>query len=85
MTNHLQSELPDSQYNELLAAFFDHAEAIPAVAIIVCVGVPVIATYWYKLEKHKADTELKRSMVERGMSAEEIERVLAAKAPEDKK
>ena len=56
--------------------------AIPIVIVIVCVGIPVISHYWFQLEKHKSDSRLKLAMIERGMSAEEIERVLAAQSPE---
>jgi hypothetical protein len=47
------------------------------VTIMVC--FPVAVTYWYKFKKAELDTSLKRDMVARGMSVEEIERVLAAK------
>jgi hypothetical protein len=46
--------------------------AIPIVAII--------AGFWYKTVKTTSEIELKRTMVERGMSADEIERVLAARS-----
>ena len=45
--------------------------AIPLVAII--------SFAWYKVANATSENELKRRMVERGMSADEIERVLAAK------
>jgi len=44
--------------------------AIPLAAII--------STFWYLGQKSRSENELKQRMVERGMSAEEIERVLAA-------
>ena len=50
--------------------------AIPIIAII---GV-----FWYKIAKTTSENDLKRRMVERGMSAEEIERVLAAAPRKDK-
>lgn len=40
--------------------------------------VAVLATAWYKVNKVRSDNGLKRSMVERGMSVDEIERVLGA-------
>jgi len=46
------------------------AFAVPLAAII--------GTAWYKMNKVRYECELKRSMIERGMSAEEIERVMAA-------
>jgi hypothetical protein len=53
-------------------------------AITIIVVVPVIGTFWYKFHKANLDFELKRHMIERGMAAEEIERVLRAGAePEE--
>ena len=49
-------------------------------------GVPVASVlggFWYKLNKVRSEHDLKRSLVERGMSAEEIERVLAAGGTKD--
>jgi len=57
------------------------------IGIIVGGSVPIIAILgglWYSLEKAKSTNDLKRRMVERGMSAEEIERVMAAKEPKGK-
>lgn len=44
----------------------------------------VVGTLWYKIRKTLSENDLKRTMVERGMSAEEIERVLAANTPDGK-
>ena len=52
------------------------------IAVVCVFAVPItaiIATFWSQVERRKSDNDLKRSMVERGMSAEEIERVIAAK------
>ncbi len=68
-----------------MLAGIDWNEDTVAVALIF--GLPVIATlgaFWYKIAKVTSDNELKRSMVERGMSVEEIERVLATRSPERK-
>lgn len=54
------------------------------IAIVCTFGAPLAAILvgaWYKLYKTRSDNELKRSMVERGMSADEIERVMAAAPP----
>jgi hypothetical protein len=53
----------------------------PFVIPVFAVAIPVIAHYWYKIEQMRAETNLKRAMIERGMSADEIERVLAARSP----
>ncbi len=54
-----------------------------SLAVILIFGTPLalgIAGIWAHVAKAQSTNELKRSMVERGMSAEEIERVLAAKS-----
>jgi len=38
----------------------------------------ILGGCWYSLNKARSDNELKQAMVERGMSADEIERVLGA-------
>ena len=55
----------DKQTLSVLGAF-----SIPLAAII--------GSAWYKMNKVRYENELKRSMVERGMSADEIERIMAA-------
>lgn len=43
----------------------------------ICVG-PAVAHYWWKVQRDRNETELKRDMVAHGMSADEIIRVLQA-------
>jgi hypothetical protein len=50
--------------------------------VVLIVVVTTGAYYWYKVAKVRAEAELKQTMIERGMSAADIERVLAAKTPE---
>lgn len=57
---------------------------IPVVAIIAGCCIPIFSI-WKEMEKHKHECQLKRRMVERGMSADEIERVLAAQVPHDER
>ncbi len=64
-----------------LSAIFSSPFIIPVVAIVAGIGCPIISSTWLNVEKHRAECELKRAMIERGMSASEIERVLAATAP----
>jgi hypothetical protein len=45
--------------------------------------VIVVARSWAQIERAKSDNELKRRLVEQGKSAEEIERIIAAKSPKD--
>ena len=51
-------------------------------------GIPIVAivaTFWYKIAKTTSENELKRTLAERGMSADEIERVVAAKPTKGKR
>jgi hypothetical protein len=48
-----------------------------AVALLIPLSA-IIGAYWYKLHKVRSDNELKQSMIERGLSVDEIERVIAA-------
>jgi hypothetical protein len=43
--------------------------------------VAIVAEAWRKVEQARSQNDLKRSMVERGMSANDIERVIAAQPP----
>ena len=52
-----------------------------ALAIIFMFGAPVFAVVGYfihQIVRLRADNELKRIMVEKGLGADEIERILAA-------
>ncbi len=52
--------------------------AIPLAGISVAI-VAIISGCIANMVKHNADVRLKESMIERGMSAQEIEQVLKAK------
>ena len=54
---------------------------IQTIAVVMGCAIPIVAIIggiWHRVEHIKSDNELKRRMVERGMSAEEIERVMAS-------
>ena len=53
---------------------------IPLGAMVMGVLIVLIAS-WRRVAEHQADTDLKRTMIERGMSVDEIERVLKAQSP----
>jgi hypothetical protein len=58
---------------------------MPQLVIVVGCLIPIagiIATFWYKAQKVRSENELKRTMVERGLSAAEIERIMAAQGRE---
>ncbi len=53
------------------------------IAITMGCAIPIVALvglFWHKIAKNTSENDLKRRMVERGMSPDEIERVLAAKS-----
>lgn len=54
---------------------------MPNVAIFMGCMIPIVASVaaaWRGIERTKSDNALKRSLVERGLSIDEIERVLSA-------
>lgn len=63
---------------------FSQDSSLPVICvftmIVLVVCIPTVANYWYRLAKARTEAELKHAMIERGMSAEEIERVLQAKS-----
>ncbi len=61
---------------------------IPQLPIIMGCLIPIVAIighFWYEAQKVKSENALKLSMLQRGMSAEEIERVISAGAEDDAK
>ncbi len=53
-------------------------EVIPLLGGFGVAIVVVIMGTWHRMEKTRANAELKRTMLDRGMSVEEIERVINA-------
>ncbi|MBN1123628.1 MAG: hypothetical protein JXA82_01375 [Sedimentisphaerales bacterium] len=52
-----------------------------SIVIIMVFSIPIVsivAYYWHEVLKNRSDNELKKSMLERGMSAQEIEQVINA-------
>ena len=65
----------------LAGSFWEFVFQMPQLAIIMGCLIPIIAiiaSFWYKAVKVRAENDLKRSMVDRGMSPDEIERIIAA-------
>jgi NADH:ubiquinone oxidoreductase subunit 3 (subunit A) len=51
------------------------------IVVILAMSIPIIAVvgyYWSEVLKNRSNNELKKSMLERGMSAQEIEQVINA-------
>lgn len=58
---------------------------MPQIAVIMGCLIPIasiIASFWYKAQKVQSENELKRTLVEQGLSADDIERIIRAKAIE---
>ena len=64
----------------MLAEIVWNAETFIFGGIFSLPIITVVAYYWYKVNQTNSDNELKQRMIERGMSAAEIEQVLAAKS-----
>ncbi|RIK68536.1 MAG: hypothetical protein DCC65_02775 [Planctomycetota bacterium] len=56
------------------------------IAIIMGCLIAIVTSVsmaWRSIEKTRSENALKRSLVDRGMGADEIERILAAKGPRE--
>ena len=66
----------------LLSEFVWTRDTIMSIGLVlVMAGIPlasILGWYWLRLHQTRSDNALKQAMVERGMSADEIERVIAA-------
>ncbi len=53
-------------------------------SVVLIFSIPIIAIIteaWVRVERSRSENDLKRSMVERGMSVDEIERVMNSQTP----
>ncbi len=57
----------------------------PVIMVFAVPIVAIIAHFWHETLKTRSNNELKQSMVERGMSAQEIEQVINAGVKPTKK
>jgi hypothetical protein len=64
---------------------FSNPESFGLLMVFSIPIVSIIAYYWHETLKARSNNELKQSMLERGMSAQEIEQVINAGAKTDKK
>jgi hypothetical protein len=56
------------------------------LAVVLGCAIPIVyilASAWVKVERARTSAQLKRRMIDRGMSADEIDRVLRAGPPAD--
>ncbi len=66
-------------------AIFSRPEITALVMVFSVPIVALIAYYWHETLKARSNNELKQSMLDRGMSAQEIEQVINAGSRPDKK
>lgn len=69
----------------MLADFQWNTQTITVLAVFAVPISAIVVNAWQKVEKARAENELKRNMIQRGMSAEEIERVISAKTPSNER
>jgi hypothetical protein len=66
-------------------AFFSHEDAyivLAFLALALPAATAVVAYFWFKVRREEVQAGLKRAMIERGLSAEEIRIVIEAGAAE---
>ncbi len=78
------SIMPNNLWQFLMT--FDAGERFPLAVVIIVFGtmlliaiVAIVAGTIRSIHRHRLDDALKRELVERGMDAEEIERIVGAK------
>lgn len=71
--------------NNMLESMLTKPELIVFVVGGIIGVVAIVAGYWSKVRRIEVEAGLKQDMIERGMSAEEIERVIRASAPSSRR
>ena len=66
-------------------AFLSNSSNFFWVAVVIMSVVPTLIYYWHKTRKAEMDADLKMRMLEMGMSATDIEKVLNAESPKSGK
>ncbi len=61
-------------------AFLQRPETLAVGGGLIVAIIAILAGTWRHVEQIRADAELKHSMIDKGMSAEEIQRVLSARS-----
>jgi hypothetical protein len=75
--------------SEIIKSIMSIGAPFNMVVLIVLIGslctlIGTIASQLRIFANHRAEVQLKRELVERGLSVDEIERVIQAKAPAEK-
>ena len=61
-----------------METLFNSPNFVMPAAIVLILVIPWLAYYWWKIRQAELDASLKQEMLQRGMSAEEIQTVLTA-------
>ena len=59
---------------------------MPQIAIVMGCLIPIsgiLGGCWYKAQRVRSENDLKRTLVDRGLTADEIERIMAAGRRDD--
>lgn len=75
-------QLISTSFSENSMAYLTNPVTITWIGIILICIVPTITYYWHKTRKAEMDADLKMRMLEMGMTASDIERVLKAESQE---
>lgn len=78
--------LAEIDWQPILGNLWESVFQMPQIAIVMGCLIPIvgiITSYWYKAQKMRAEQHLKRTLAERGMSVDEIERIVAASSRPD--
>lgn len=59
-------------------SIFNNSQFIFWTAIALICIVPSIAHYWWKIRKAELEAALKQQMIQQGMSADEIQKILSS-------
>lgn len=62
--------------------FLRQTDAVPMLAVTGAIAVCILPHYWYKMRVKQWEMSLKHAMLEQGMTADEITKVLEASARE---
>lgn len=57
---------------------FSSPSFLITAAVVLVLVIPCLAHYWWKIRQAELDVSLKQEMLQRGMSAEDIQMVLSA-------
>lgn len=64
----------------ILASLEWNSQTIAVIGVFSIPLAAILGGIWASMNKVRSDNELKQSMVNRGMSADEIERVMSARS-----